>query len=59
MQVQIFDVVQLTNNEKAIIKDKEKNIYKVEIINENGKPNNFKIIKEENIEKILYSKNKK
>lgn len=59
MQVQIFDVVQLTNNEKAIIKDKEKNIYKVEIINENGKPNNFKIIKEENIEKVLYSKNKK
>lgn len=56
MQVQIFDVVQLTNNEKAIIKDKEKNIYKVEIINENGKPNNFKIIKEENIEKVLYSK---
>lgn len=59
MQVQIFDVVQLTNNEKAIVKDKEKNIYKVEVINENGKPNNFKIIKEENIEKILYSKNKK
>lgn len=56
MEVQVFDVVQLTNNEKAIIKVKEKNIYKVEIINESRKSNNFKIIKEENIEKVLYSK---
>lgn len=56
MEVQVFDVVQLTNDEKAIIKVKEKNIYKVEIINESRKSNNFKIIKEENIEKVLYSK---
>lgn len=56
MQIQIFNVVELINGEKAIIKGKEKNSYKVEIINENEKLNNLKEIKEEDIKKILYKK---
>lgn len=59
MQIRIFDVVKLNNNNKAIIKNKENNLYKVEIIDTKGNSKNFKIIKEEDIAEILYTKNKK
>lgn len=57
MKIKQFDVVELKNKNKAIIKNVNKrNSYLAEIINESGKKIQEKIIIDKDIKKILYSK---
>ena len=54
MKIKQFDVVELKDNNKAIVKDKKKNSYLVELINQQE----TRIITDKDINDIIYSKEK-
>lgn len=57
MKIEVFDVVELKDKNKAtILNKKENNEYLSEIIDNKGKKLGNKVITEQEIEKIIYSK---
>lgn len=57
MKIKIFDVVQLSNGNKATILEKsDKATYKAEIINSEGKTEGITQISETDITKVIFSK---
>lgn len=57
MKIEVFDVVELRDNKKAIILDiRQDNQYLVEIVNIDGEKLGNKIIIDKDISKIIYSK---
>lgn len=56
MRFNIFDVIELKNGKKATILDNKNNIYKVEIVNDNGVRHGIKNITEIEVKKVIYSK---
>jgi len=57
MKIEVFDVVELKNRNKATILDKRENKeYLSEVIDDRGKIIENKIIGEQDIERIIYSK---
>ena len=52
MKYNIFDVVELISDKKAIISEINNNMYKVKIV----ETNESKMIKEKEIKKVLYDK---
>lgn len=54
MKLNIFDVVELENNDKAIIKEKlDNNKFKSEIVNEKGITKDIREIEEKEIKRIV------
>ena len=54
MKINIFDVVELENNDKATIKKKlGNNKFKAEIVNENGITKEIREIEEKEIKRIV------
>ena len=57
MNIKIFDVVQLSNGNKATILEKsDKATYKAEIVNSEGKTEGITQISETDITKVIFSK---
>lgn len=57
MKIKIFDVVQLSNGNKATILEKsDKATYKAEIVNSEGKTERITQISETDITKVIFSK---
>ena len=56
MNIKQFDVVELNNKNKAIIKSKDGNGYFAEIMNEQGKTIESRYISQEEIKSMIYSK---
>lgn len=57
MKIKIFDVVQLSNGNKATILEKsDKATYKAEIVNSEGKTEGITQISETDITKVIFSK---
>lgn len=57
MKYKVFDVVMLNNGNKAtILGEINKNQYKVEIVNDDGKREEVKIIDDNDIKDIIFSK---
>lgn len=55
MKINIFDVVELENSNKAIIKEKlENNSFNVEVIGNTGETKGFITIDEKKIRRIIY-----
>ena len=59
MNFKVFDVIELQNGEKATIIEINKNTYKVQITDENGKVISIKAITENEINKVIYTKEQK
>ena len=58
MKLKIFDVVELQNGNKAtIIENKTKDMYKAEIVNSKGKTLKIDLIDENNVSKIVFTRN--
>lgn len=58
MNLKIFDVVELQNGNKAtIVENKAKDMYKAEIITNEGKTLGIKLIDENDVNKIIFSRN--
>lgn len=53
--VQIFDVIELFNGNKATVLDINDNLYSVEIVDRKGNSLGFKKISKEEIKEIIYS----
>ncbi len=58
MNIKQFDVVELNNKNKAIIKNKDGNGYFAEIINEQGNTIESRYILQEEIKSLIYSREK-
>lgn len=57
MKIKIFDVVKLSNGNKATILEKsDKDIYKAEIVNAEGKTEGITQIRETDITEVVFSK---
>jgi hypothetical protein len=57
MKLKIFDVVELNNGNKAtIVENKTKDIYKAEIVTNEGKILGIKLINENDVNKIIFSR---
>lgn len=56
MELNIFDVVELNDGNKATILKREGTIYKVEITNSKGISQGVKVIKITDINKVIFSK---
>ena len=57
MKLKIFDVVELNNGNKATIaKNKTKDMYKAEIITNEGKTLGIKLINENDVSRIIFTK---
>ena len=55
MKLNVFDVVELENSNRAIIKEKlQNNIYNAEIVENSGKTKEFRTINEDEIRRIIY-----
>lgn len=57
MQINMFDVVELQNKNKATILNTVNNKYLVEIVDKEGNRKEIKEITKEEIKKIIYRKN--
>lgn len=57
MKYNIFDVVELADNNKAIISEVYNNMYKVKISKDGEPINETRIIKEKDINDVLYKSN--
>lgn len=55
-QLNVFDVVELNNKDKAIIKSIDSNRYYAEIITDHNSVNQFRYLCSKEITKILYTK---
>lgn len=53
--IEVFDVVELNNGNKATILEIINNIYSVEIVDKKGTSLGYKKIPKEDIKKIIYS----
>lgn len=58
MRINIFDVVELQNNEKATILEVSNNKYLAEIVNQDGSTKEKRDIISNDIKKIIYTRNK-
>lgn len=58
MKINRFDVVELNNNNRATILDIKNNKYYVEEVNEKGTSLGNKEITDNEIKKVIFSKNK-
>lgn len=58
MKLKKFEVVELTNGNKATIFDNKNNEYYAEIVNDEGKTIEHRFLKDDEIKKILFSKDK-
>ncbi len=57
MKLRIFDVVELQNGNKAtIIENKTKDMYKAEIVTNEGKTLGVKLIDESHVSKIVFTR---
>lgn len=57
MKLDIFNVVELGNTDKAIIKEKlDDNKYKAEIVDKNGNTKEVRVINENEIRRIVVAK---
>ncbi len=56
MKIKIFDVVELNSGNKATIIEINKNGYKAEIVDNNGKSKGILQIEEKDIKKVIFSK---
>ena len=56
MKYKVFDVVELNNGNKATILFANKEQYKAEIVNEEGKSKGIVDLEEKDIKKVLYKK---
>ncbi len=57
MKLKIFDVVELNNGNKAtIVENKTKDMYKAEIITNEGKTLGIKLINENDVSRIIFTK---
>ena len=52
----LFDVVELNNEDKATILSIEQNTYRVEIVDENGKTKDLKEIQKNDVKKVIFPK---
>ena len=58
MRIKQFDVVELNNNQKAIIKKIDKGNYLTEVINDDRTKIEQKVITYKDIKKVIYSRKK-
>lgn len=58
MRIEKFDVVELNNNNKATILNKNNNKYYAEIVNNSGVTIEKRFIEQDEIRRIIYSRNK-
>ena len=56
MKIEIFDVVKLKNDDKAIIKEINNNTYKVDVTDKEGMAIGIKEIDKNDIMDVIYSK---
>lgn len=57
MKLKIFDVVELKNGNKAtIVENKTKDMYKAEIVTNDGKTLGIKLIDENDVKNIIFTK---
>lgn len=59
MKIKKFDVVELKDNNRATILETEKNQYFAEIVNSYGITLENRYITQDDIEKVIYSRNNK
>lgn len=59
MKIKKFDVVELRNNNRATILETDKNQYFAEIVNSYGITVENRYITQDEIEKVIYSRNNK